>query len=107
MKMYHAEVLSKRVVVQHTPLGGLIPWDEDEENNFGKPVLGGVPPAGTGQPGRSSNMGPPSIPIPTMAPGRIPPLGTQTQRAAVGPTSFPSVTSIPTVFPTARRPPPP
>jgi len=26
-KMYEAEVLGKRVVVQHLPLGGLIPWD--------------------------------------------------------------------------------
>jgi len=26
-KMYDAEVLGKRVVVQHLPLGGLIPWD--------------------------------------------------------------------------------
>jgi len=26
-KMYDAEVLGKRVVVQHLPLGGLLPWD--------------------------------------------------------------------------------
>ncbi|KIJ52464.1 hypothetical protein M422DRAFT_26057 [Sphaerobolus stellatus SS14] len=26
-KMYEAEVLGKRVVVQHIPLGGLLPWD--------------------------------------------------------------------------------
>jgi len=29
-KMYVAEVLSKRVVVQHVPLGGILSWDEDE-----------------------------------------------------------------------------
>ncbi|KAI0319067.1 serine/threonine-protein phosphatase 2A activator 1 [Amylostereum chailletii] len=28
-KMYEAEVLGKRVVVQHVPLGGLLEWDED------------------------------------------------------------------------------
>lgn len=27
LKMYEAEVLSKRVVVQHLPLGGLVVWD--------------------------------------------------------------------------------
>ena len=29
-KMYVAEVLSKRVVVQHIPLGSLLSWDEEE-----------------------------------------------------------------------------
>ena len=33
MKMYVAEVLSKRVVVQHTPLGGILDWDEVESSN--------------------------------------------------------------------------
>jgi serine/threonine-protein phosphatase 2A activator len=27
LKMYEAEVLNKRVVVQHLPLGGLLAWD--------------------------------------------------------------------------------
>lgn len=27
MKMYEAEVLGKRVVVQHLPLGGLMVWE--------------------------------------------------------------------------------
>ena len=31
-KMYEAEVLSKRVVVQHLPLGGLIAWDPPSTN---------------------------------------------------------------------------
>ena len=30
LKMYEAEVLAKRVVVQHIPLGGLISWDVAE-----------------------------------------------------------------------------
>lgn len=29
MKMYEGEVLGKRVVVQHTPLDGLVVWDAD------------------------------------------------------------------------------
>lgn len=30
LKMYEAEVLSKRVVVQHLPLGGLVVWESQE-----------------------------------------------------------------------------
>lgn len=29
MKMYEGEVLGKQVVVQHTPLDGLVVWDAD------------------------------------------------------------------------------
>jgi len=31
-KMYEAEVLGKRVVVQHIPLGGLLGWDDSSED---------------------------------------------------------------------------
>jgi len=34
LKMYEAEVLSKRVVVQHIPLGGLLPWDPPAPSAF-------------------------------------------------------------------------
>jgi len=36
-KMYEAEVLGKRVVVQHIPLGGLLSWG-DERHNTDTPV---------------------------------------------------------------------
>ncbi|KAJ3838191.1 serine/threonine-protein phosphatase 2A activator 1 [Lentinula raphanica] len=32
-KMYEAEVLGKRVVVQHIPLGGLLPWKDGSPHN--------------------------------------------------------------------------
>jgi len=40
--MYEAEVLGKRVVVQHIPLGGLLEWKEDESD---QPVLASKTPA--------------------------------------------------------------
>jgi serine/threonine-protein phosphatase 2A activator len=42
MKMYVAEVLGKRVVVQHTPLGGLLEWDrvdpDDRNGSLSRPA---------------------------------------------------------------------
>jgi len=42
-KMYEAEVLGKRVVVQHIPLGGLLAWDTPidayQEKSSGKPPI--------------------------------------------------------------------
>ncbi|KAJ7098684.1 hypothetical protein B0H15DRAFT_587258 [Mycena belliarum] len=38
-KMYEAEVLGKRVVVQHVPLGGLLQWDAAPTATEGPPVL--------------------------------------------------------------------
>jgi serine/threonine-protein phosphatase 2A activator len=43
LKMYEAEVLSKRVVVQHLPLGGLVVWESHEvpEEKVGDDEVGG------------------------------------------------------------------
>ncbi|KAL0945326.1 hypothetical protein HGRIS_000827 [Hohenbuehelia grisea] len=43
-KMYEAEVLAKRVVVQHIPLGGILAWDPDGPTDVRAPGSGtGVP----------------------------------------------------------------
>lgn len=57
-KMYEAEVLSKRVVVQHLPLGGLIAWDPSSAN--ASAIRSSVP--------SSTHMAPPSTSYPTPLP---------------------------------------
>ncbi|KLO17362.1 PTPA-domain-containing protein [Schizopora paradoxa] len=38
-KMYEAEVLGKRVVVQHIPVGGLLEWDSDTNSETKQPSI--------------------------------------------------------------------
>ncbi|KZT27229.1 Phosphotyrosyl phosphatase activator [Neolentinus lepideus HHB14362 ss-1] len=47
-KMYEAEVLGKRVVVQHIPLGGLLEWDVDSPVPHPDGMATGPGPGGTG-----------------------------------------------------------
>ena len=42
LKMYDAEVLGKRVVVQHIPLGGLLEWDAPERDSRSRTAHGAV-----------------------------------------------------------------
>ena len=83
MKMYLAEVLGKRVVVQHTPLGCIISWDEVEDSKEKGPNILGIA-AGMTPPsrraGRIGNMGPP----PPRAPTTTSPLGVPTPRQGAG-----------------------
>jgi len=101
MKMYLAEVLGKRVVVQHTPLGGIISWDEVEDvkgkeaNVLGLATTIPPPSRRAGQIGR---MGPPA-PV-TLSTTILPP-AVPTSRSGPLP-----VRAGPTVMPTMRPPPP-
>ncbi|GJE85628.1 PTPA-domain-containing protein [Phanerochaete sordida] len=85
-KMYEAEVLSKRVVVQHLPLGGLIEWDAPE-----------APPAGS-SPAEAAER-PATPPTPTQSPRALPGAAT----AAMAPPAPPPL-DVRTVAPTVGGP---
>lgn len=99
MKMYIAEVLSKRVVVQHTPLGGILSWDEvrteDLASRMQTPArLNGSSSMASG--GRSHQLGAMGPPAATVAPGRItssglPPLASRATSGTIPSTILPSV----------------
>ncbi|KAK7043878.1 Serine/threonine-protein phosphatase 2A activator 1 [Paramarasmius palmivorus] len=58
-KMYEAEVLGKRVVVQHIPLGGLLEWSHSEtvaENSATSHPLPGTSSASTSSPSTLSDL---------------------------------------------------
>lgn len=93
--MYQAEVLGKRVVVQHTPLGGIISWDEVEDaEKRGLDALGMAPKIPTPS-RRSVQIGSMAPPPPVVAPRRTPPAtpipgsGTAHAEAAEMPTNHP------------------
>jgi serine/threonine-protein phosphatase 2A activator len=87
LKMYEAEVLAKRVVVQHIPLGGLISWDvadgDEAEPN------GALEQAEAGRKVRRSKG-------PSNAVRGVPQLPTQTPWASPGSFSMPPPTRRPT-----------
>ncbi|KAJ7639392.1 serine/threonine-protein phosphatase 2A activator 1 [Roridomyces roridus] len=60
-KMYEAEVLGKRVVVQHIPLGGLLQWDAAAQPQASSPAT--VAPAATRAPWASSMPPPTTVPV--------------------------------------------
>jgi serine/threonine-protein phosphatase 2A activator len=100
MKMYLAEVLEKRVVVQHTPLGGIISWDEVEDAEKRGPDtlgMGAKIPTLSRRSAQIGSMGPPP---PVIASRRMPPLGIPT------PTLGPATTHArPTEISTIHSPP--
>ncbi|KAF9034493.1 Phosphotyrosyl phosphatase activator [Hymenopellis radicata] len=71
-KMYEAEVLGKRVVVQHVPLGGLLEWGVQASSGAaarapavpqtGTQAPSAAPWAATQAPWARSRMGPPTLP---------------------------------------------
>ncbi|KAI0667938.1 hypothetical protein C8Q78DRAFT_980860 [Trametes maxima] len=77
-KMYEAEVLGKRVVVQHIPLGGLLEWDVQQHRSQASSTSfqSTIPPmVATAAPWASSTAHGASTPSPTLfaAPSRVPP----------------------------------
>ncbi|PIL28105.1 hypothetical protein GSI_09756 [Ganoderma sinense ZZ0214-1] len=90
LKMYEAEVLGKRVVVQHIPLGGLLPWDVPKPHP---------------QPPTHAHHHPhhPSRPSPTSAPFL------NHAQAAATPAPWAAAAAAPPAFPAmpAYTPPPP
>ncbi|KAF8311969.1 Phosphotyrosyl phosphatase activator [Clavulina sp. PMI_390] len=95
MKMYVAEVLSKRVVVQHTPLGGIMPWEVMEGGDDSIPQVASstaatatATPARLGFPSPYAQMTRPSAVGGAMPPPTIGMLPTRMPSAAQ--TSFPT-----------------
>ncbi|KAI9001484.1 hypothetical protein BD414DRAFT_474799 [Trametes punicea] len=89
-KMYEAEVLGKRVVVQHIPLGGLLEWDIAQE-----PSLNRTPPST-------------STPVPPMAATAAPWASSASYGASIPPsTTLPGLSRAPYVSFTTGLPHPP
>ncbi|KAJ7118562.1 hypothetical protein C8R43DRAFT_95208 [Mycena crocata] len=94
-KMYEAEVLAKRVVVQHIPLGGLLQWDYDPGPTEAAPRPPSVvdmpgatrAPWASSAPSKTANVSSwYSTPLPTSSPhsqGRV------TQKTSMGPPPAP------------------
>ncbi|KAI0706455.1 Phosphotyrosyl phosphatase activator [Earliella scabrosa] len=88
-KMYEAEVLGKRVVVQHIPLGGLLEWDAPQtpQSTYLAPT-----PAPSASSSPYTTMVPTSIPTRFPTPNRGAPL---TFTTGVPQTTFPAATRYP------------